>query len=220
MNEKIAAVVAFAVVVLFLIVLPLNVSAWGIAYTTSNDHELKAGDSIELKFNVQNQVGNEAKKIVLQPSGDSDIVVIKDPQDFYLLPPQSSRDIILTIAIPQDPYDYYRIDLNFISIPLELTDVSLATAKVIPLNITVPGGNPRPITSQEASLSSDSAINNVVKGFNEQEKSAAQGLVVFDTETKPSFVALSVSLMLVLIIAAGIIIYIYIQKKKNDALGL
>ena len=210
----------FIFMILSLIMIPTLTYAWGIAF--AEDHfTLKQGEKYDVKFGLQNYVGDESKRIIIELSGDKEIATVLNKKDYYLLPPKTKDyDVLIQVSIPKPAKKNYKVDVNFIAYPGS-GGISLATAKVIPIYIEVPDGT---LTEEpkETPLDLSKTYQDVEEVIEKEEGKApttkVQGLAIL--ETKDASNLLPIVLMIAGLLVLLISVTIYFQKKRKRELGL
>ncbi len=212
----------FVFSIISLIVIPLFAHAWGIAFV--NDHfTLKQGQTQDVKFSMQNYVGDESKRMLIELSGDKEIATILDKKDYYLLLPKTKDyPIVIRIAIPEQAQKSYEVKANFIAYAGG-SGISLSTAKVVPIYIEVPDGT---LTEQpeETSLDLTKTYQKAEEKIEEEEGQTqtsapkVQSLAVL--EEKTTFDLLPFVLIIIAVLIVLISTTIYIQKKRRKKLEL
>ena len=203
----------------FILVLPFA-SAWGIAYA-QNHFTAEPGQKLNVSFTLQNYVGDEIKRIIIEPSGDKEIVTILDKKDYYLLPPKTKdHQVILQIAIPEPAKKKYQVDINFIAYSGS-EGIVLSNAKVIPLSIAVPDGTLND-TAEPAETPADlaEAYQEAEEKIEKEEGQPpkTQGLVVLEEGSNPY--ALLIILTAVVFIVLLMLMTSYRQRKLWKKMGL
>jgi len=198
-------------------------AAWGIAY--ANNHlTVEQGQKREVNFTLQNYVGNELKRIIVELNGDKEIATILNKKDYYLLPPKTKDShVIIQIAVPKPAKKNYRVNVNFIAFTGS-GGISLSNVKVIPLYIDVPDGT---LSNTDVALQEQADIPvNLTKTYQEIEEkiektegrisTKIQGLTVLGKKNN----ALPIILAIVGFLALSILISHYRQKKRQEKWGL
>lgn len=208
------------ILISLILVLPWA-QAWGISYA-ENQFTLEPGQELEVKFGLQNYVGDESQRIIVKLSGDSEIASILDPQDYYLLPPKTKDiPVIIKIALPDPARKKYEVQVNFIDYQGG-GGVGLATAKVIPIKIDVPQGTLAEEKAPEKPLDLGSTYQTVEKQIAENEGQSAspkiQGLAILDEKSVKTL--LPAVIIIVVIIISAIALTIYFQKKRQKKIEL
>jgi len=210
-------------ILLFSIILSPFASAWGIAYA-SNHFTLEQGQKQEIDFTLQNYVGDDVKRIIIELSGDKEIATVLDKKEYYLLPPKTKdHRVTIQVAVPEPAKQNYHIKVNFISYAGD-GGVSLSNVKVIPLNIDVPDGTLNDTTPDEQPLETPS---NLVETYQEiEEKIEKEEGNVFDTRIQGLTVLEEGNNLFPIILLLGglfallILISYYHRKRRQERLGL
>jgi hypothetical protein len=211
--------------ILCLILIVPFAHAWGITFI-DNHFTLKQGQKHDIKFTLQNYVGDDTKRVVVKLSGDSEIASIINEQDYYLLPPKTKdHEVIIHLDIPEKAKKEYKVDVNFIAYSGG-SGIGLSTAKVIPVYIEVSDGTLTEEKTEEKPLDLTETYQEIEEKIQEEGKSPdgapvskAHGLAVLEEKSSGS------SLIPIVLLAAGIIgtiitVTVYLQKKNRKKLEL
>lgn len=208
--------------ILLSLVMPPFASAWGIAY--ASDHfTLEQGQKQDIHFTLQNYVGDDVKRIIIELGGDKEIATILDKKEYYLLPPRTKdQRVTIQVAIPERAKQNYSIKVNFISYTGD-GGVSLSNVKVIPLTIDVPDGTLNDTAPDEQPLETSNLTETYQEIEEKIEKAEGnvfntriQGLTVLEEGNN----VLPIILLLGGLLALLILISSYHRKKRQERLGL
>ena len=211
------------IVLIISIISPLA-HAWGIAYSESS-FTSDPGGIVEVKFSLQNYVGDDPKRIIIELSGDKEIAEVLNQKDYYLLPPKTKDyEVIVKVLVPQPAKKSYKIDVNFIAYSGG-EGIGISTAKVIPIIINVPAGT---LSKEESSASPETPLD-LTKTYQVMEekiqeekgaKNAAPASSLSILEEKNSLSLLPV--LVIILVACSLMMTgtVFLQRKRRKKLGL
>jgi len=213
----------FVFLLVSLVILSPFASAWGIAYA-QNNFTVQQGQKQDVHFTLQNYVGDEVKRIIIELGGDKEIATVLDKKDYYLLLPKTKdHQVTIQVAIPEQAKKNYRVNVNFIDYGGG-QGISLANAKVISIHINVPDGtlNDTALDEQPQENPADLTVayEKVEEQIEEEEGNVfdtkIQGLTVLDVKnTTWPILLTAISLLALLIVMAS-----YRKKRRQKKLGL
>ena len=123
--------------VLCLILLSVQVFAWGISYDRTN-YEMEPGETRKIILSVQNYAEEKEFNIKTDIYGDSEVVKLEDNAVFSL-PEKSKYAVPLLISIPRNAKDQYDFTVTFSALN-NLNDISEINSKrSLKLTINVTG---------------------------------------------------------------------------------
>jgi len=162
------------IIILMVLSLAPTVHAWGISYIT-DDFTVHAGATHQVRFNLQNYVGNEPKRIVIELDGETAIASIINKKDYYLLPPKTKdHEVIVELAIPQPAKRAYQVKVHFIALP-DAGLVGMANAKTISLSVEVPDGTLPDEPLEESPLDLQELYQKAEEDIKQQEPKQTKG---------------------------------------------
>lgn len=145
--------------------------AWGIAYA-NDQFTMLPGEEKYINFTLQNYVGDDVQRIILQVTGDDEIVTLLDPQDYYLLPPKT-KDYPVPFRVnipPTEVRKQYNVKMQFIAHYGGGEGIGFATGKIIRLVIDVPEGTLEPAPPDEEEIDLTETYKKVSEQIEEEEK--------------------------------------------------
>jgi len=150
--SKLSGIGSICLMFLFMIVISSGIAnAWGVSYFT-NGLQMKAGQSAEVSYELQNFENDETMRIRVSIEGNSEIAQIVGEKEFDLPPKTKEVSAKIKVSIPDDAYAQYELNIKFLALAGQ-SGFSINSAKVIPLKITVVDGSGQaPLNSPAAEI--------------------------------------------------------------------
>ncbi|MBR9701456.1 hypothetical protein GOV13_00875 [Candidatus Pacearchaeota archaeon] len=108
------------IIITILILFISCISAFGIgsAYYKENPLKLSAGETKDVKFNLQNMAGSEGIIAKASISQGAEIMGLIDPQETYSIPLGGSLDVMASVSIPTNAKsgDTYPVKITFTTV--------------------------------------------------------------------------------------------------------